>query len=1544
MCNWVLERSLDGVTFDPWQFYAISGSECLSHYNVTPRLGPPTYKRDKEVICTSYYSRLNPLEHGEIHTSLINGRPGADDLTNELLNFTSARYIRLRLQRIRTLNADLMTLSTRDPREIDPIVTRRYYYSIKDISVGGMCICYGHAQSCPLDPVTKKMQCVCEHNTCGESCNECCPGYHQQPWQPGTISEGNTCEKCNCHNKASDCVYNQTVSDWSLSLDANGVRRGGGVCSSCQQNTGGVNCENCREGYYRPSEVSPYSDSPCVDCECDLRGSESSVCSRDDTQPGVSAGQCVCKEGFSGLRCDRCAFGFRDFPLCSRCECSLSGSSNTDPCSTCTCKVNVMGAHCDLCKPGFYNLQAGNPLGCSDCFCFGVSDVCESSDWKTAQVHHTDAWLRPPPALQSLHVVHGNDLPIPNNSSGPAHQHVLLWAAPGGFLGNKLGSYGGFLTFSLGYDVPLDNEDHALRAHADIIIQGNGRSLLLAPPFLLFLSELAERSVAVPIVPKSFLDEETGIHVTHDALLSALSNVTSLRVRVHLNASADGPIRRVSQGSTGWGGSCLGGTVSSVSVTTTQPSVTSTESVCFSPTCVLEESGQVLCDRCQDGYTGARCERCASGFHGNPQVVGGACERCECNGNVDVSEAGHCHTVTGECLRCLGNTAGAHCEVCQPGYYGDAVHAKDCQACGCDVSGALSSVCDVTTGQCLCRENVTGRACDRCQSGFFGLQSGRGCQPCSCSQSGSLSESCDEEGRCQCVEGVAGDTCDRCSHGYFGFAAIGCTACTCEHTRGNCDPESGECICPPHTEGATCDRCEDGYWGHDPVTGCKPCSCSAAGSSAPQCELTNGQCLCREGFSGRSCDQCAPGYHGYPECSACGCDMTGTDEKFCNTTLGVCDCRDNGECVCKLGVSGRRCEECVSGWFGLSAESPAGCSQCFCSGLSSACEEQGGLLRVPITLADSAADLSLVSQSNLQGVVSGVYQQGGDTLLDTRQLNSSRLTGSSTGASPLLVYGGLLSYIITFYAEDGSGLSNREPQILMRGGAMRKLVIYTDMVAPGNGVRTQHDIRMTEHNWKYFNSVSEKPVSHADFMSVLSDVEYVIIKASYGTRLQQSRISNITMETAVEAGLDEEGGVARLIESCICPPGYTGLSCQECAAGFFRQPVSELSSQNLKSLLVRPCVRCRCNDHSERCHPETGACQGCEHHTSGPSCERCAPGYYGNVSGSISDCSLCACPLRDNSFSPSCVSEGDFGDFRCTACQTGYEGRYCERCSVGYYGNPSVAGGMCRRCSCSGRGSLHPLCDALTGQCECKAGVKGHTCDHCEERHVLQEEECVSCDDECTGVLLDDLEQIHNDFLSVNLSAVAMAPYRQLVLLENTTRDIQTAFTENGSVALRLSGVEDELSHVTSDLSALQQQVSRLSNDLKKVGVSTNQSLSQGALLLEGISSLQENIQKLQREAGLLNQSAVEQLDSANQKALLEEVTAMLETLRAVNMSAAGAAANQELRLSESLLRSLREDFLDTAAGRLLPLSRTSVRLLEELQQAETQLSDSAGG
>ena len=70
---------------------------------------------------------------------------------------------------------------------------------------------------------------------------------------------------------------------------------------------------------------------------------------------------------------------------------ALLSCSPLDCVCVCVCvfQENVMGAHCDLCKQGFFNLQGSNPEGCTECFCFGVSGVCESSTWSTSQVTHT---------------------------------------------------------------------------------------------------------------------------------------------------------------------------------------------------------------------------------------------------------------------------------------------------------------------------------------------------------------------------------------------------------------------------------------------------------------------------------------------------------------------------------------------------------------------------------------------------------------------------------------------------------------------------------------------------------------------------------------------------------------------------------------------------------------------------------------------------------------------------------------------------------------------------------------------------------------------------------------------------------------------------------------------------------------------------------------------------------------------------------------------------------------------------------------------------
>uniref|UniRef100_A0A663M6X7 Laminin subunit alpha-1 n=1 Tax=Athene cunicularia TaxID=194338 RepID=A0A663M6X7_ATHCN len=1382
--NWILERSIDGTDFRPWQYYAISDTECLTRYNITPRIGPPTYKRDDEVICTSYYSRLVPLEHGEIHTSLINGRPSADDPSQKLLEFTSARYIRLRLQRIRTLNADLMTLSHNDPKELDPIVTRRYYYSVKDISVGGMCICYGHARSCPLDEITKKLQCQCEHNTCGESCNKCCPGYHQKPWRPGTISAGNKCEKCNCHNKAEDCYYNQSIADQKRSMDIHGQYIGGGVCLNCTQHTTGINCEMCAAGYFRPHKVSPYEDHPCYPCGCDPFGAVSSDCVKDEHHSDSQRtwpGQCQCREGYTGEKCDRCAFGYRDYPNCLRCNCSLIGSINEDPCTEpCLCKENVEGENCDLCKPGFYNLQERNPQGCTECFCFGVSDVCDSLTWPISQISDMTGWLvtdlynarRVQP--QRSQFDGPRQISINNTEAVKVLTHTYYWSAPETYLGNKV-------SFQL---------------------EAAGTTL---QPY-------EEYSNAVRFVAENFIDFNTKKAIDRERLMTVLVNVTHLLIRANYNIAkksclpgyyrvdgilfggicqpckcnghaAECDIHGVcfacQHNTTGpFCDQCLPGFYGIPSQGTSedcQPCACPLSSAAnnFSPTCQLSEGGEIVCDNCLPGYTGSQCERCANGYYGNPLMPGQSCTPCECSGNVNPQEDGYCDTFTGQCLKCLGNTAGHHCEKCADGYYGDAVIEKSCP-CACHVNGSLSSTCHHETGFCHCKSNVIGERCDKCLNGYYGLLAGLGCIPCNCSQFGSVSEDCNHQGQCHCVPGVAGEKCDRCARGFHAFQDGGCTPCDCAHTQNNCNADSGQCICPPHTRGPKCELCEENHWGLSPKLGCKACNCSNTGSTHLQCDVLTGQCQCKIQFGGQDCSRCALGYRDYPDCVACDCDLSGTKAEMCDDIDGLCGCEEEtGICTCKENVFGLHCSECKPGTFALSANNALGCTPCFCFGMSTSCSE----LEDHITLTPDQSILHVVSQSNLTGTVEGVFSQYPDVLLDAavvrKYLNTEtfywRLPEQFQG-DQLMAYGGKLRYTVAFYALDGFGTSNFEPQILMKGGHTSKLVIYVDSPSPENGVRTDKEVEMKEDSWKYFNSVSDEPVLRSDFMSVLSNVEYILIKAAYGQGLQQSRIANISMEVAVKFEEMHQGRArAHLVEQCRCPAGYAGLSCQSCAPGYYRGKHTELSVQEPHTLIA-PCVPCQCNNHSETCDPETGRCLNCRDNTVGDYCSACAPGYYGKVIGSVKDCSLCACPRANPiSFSPTCVLKG-VQDYHCDACLPGYEGQYCESCSLGYYGDPQLPGGSCHPCMCNPSGSVHVNCDRATGQCFCKQGVTGQLCEECEPRHLLVEDECVSCDDNCTGVLLNSLDNLNKAILSVNLSGVASVPYGILSELENATK------------------------------------------------------------------------------------------------------------------------------------------------------------------------------
>uniref|UniRef100_A0A669ES97 Laminin subunit alpha-2 n=1 Tax=Oreochromis niloticus TaxID=8128 RepID=A0A669ES97_ORENI len=1405
--NWILERSIDGVTFEPWQYYAITDTECLTRFNIYPRTGPPSYTRDDEVICTSFYSKIHPLENGEIHTSLINGRPSADDPSPTLLNFTSARYIRLVFQRIRTLNADLMTLTLHDPKDMDPIVTRRYYYTIKDISVGGMCICFGHAKACPLDSVTK-FSCECEHNTCGESCDRCCPGYHQQPWMAGTFLTRHVCEKCNCHGKAEECYFNQTVADLSLSLDIHGQYRGGGVCIGCHDDTAGINCQSCVPGFYRPADVSAEEENPCIPCSCDPYGSISQTCVADSSQATPRM----------------CAIGYMGYPYCERCNCSVEGSVNADPCITpCICKENVEGENCDRCKLGFYNLQESNRRGCEKCSCMGVSSHCTASTWTYQNVgtHY------------SLMLLHSFSMEVANPTARGERRAsaVEVCSCPYGYAGTSC---------------EVNTHHSSICACALGFRRVNGN----------LYNGVCE--------PCHCHGHTTQCHEVTGHCLDCSHNTAGPYCDTCLP---------------GYYGNATRGSPADCQPCACPLNIPSNN---FSPTCHLSQDGELLCDQCRPGYTGPRCDRCSNGYYGQPTVPGGSCRLCDCNGNLDLSIPGSCDPNTGRCLRCRQGYGGEACDSCAVGYYGDAIIAKNCQSCQCHTNGSISEVCNQETGECRCKENVLGQKCDKIGLQFWWDAEHQGCMPCGtcipchCNSYGSKSFDCDENGQCRCQPGVTGPKCDRCSRGYFNFQEGGCTPCQCSHVGNNCDANTGQCICPPKTIGERCDRCAPNHWGHDIVTGCKECGCNVIGSVTQQCNVNTGCCICHDSFRGDKCNECQIGYRDFPQCIQCKCNIAGSDSQTCDQERGACGCADRtGKCSCKENVEGDYCDRCKPDAFGLSLRNPLGCSRCYCYGLTHFCTEAQGLIRMWLTLKPEQTVLPLVDKSNAVETRTGVSFQHPEIIVHA-ELITSALSEPYYWKLPeqFKAYGGQLKYAVYYEAREETGPSSYEPQVIIKGGPNHNMVMTRHITGLQIGQLTRHEIDMTEHEWKFADG---RTMTREDFMDILFYVDYILIKASHGNLMRQSRISEISLTVAEEGIPTKESEKAHQIENCDCPIGYSGLSCEECAAGFYRLRSGFLASAPASRVPtatgMASCVQCQCSGHSSSCDPETSICQNCQDNTEGDRCERCAPGFYGVVRGSPDDCKPCACPLTNpqNNFSPTCVAEG-FDDYRCTACPEGYEGKHCERCATGYHGNPRIPGSHCEECKCSLWGALPGPCDPVTGQCRCRVGASGMTCDQCMDRHVSCLEGSVSCDDECSGLLISDMDRLLRIINEVTLTTPLPPPYKVLYRFENMTEELKHMLSRQKAPERLLQLADSNLGSLVTEMDQLHSRVKPLSfsfdsnfvsivvclhyfhivslcPDLESKAAELNQSLSRrGGTPEKSLSEMKEEIQAMLHE------------------------------------------------------------------------------------------------
>ncbi|XP_061222234.1 laminin subunit beta-4 isoform X3 [Neopsephotus bourkii] len=636
-------------------------------------------------------------------------------------------------------------------------------------------------------------------------------------------------------------------------------------------------------------------------------------------------------------------------------------------------------------------------------------------------------------------------------------------------------------------------------------------------------------------------------------------------------------------------------------------------------------------------------------------------------------------------------------------------------------------------GRCLCHHNTEGLSCERCKDFYNdapwrpaeGTQD-NACKRCNCNghsgrchfdlaiyqASGGVSGGVCED----CQDNTTGQHCDQCKPFFYQdpLKAISdpqaCLPCNCDpegtlyngmcesHTDPVLGTVAGRCPCKENVEGVRCDQCRANYYGlrgSDPL-GCQPCNCNPSGTLPFSiCDRATGACLCQRFTTGRRCEKCLVGYWGLGSslhgCSPCDCDIGGSQNNLCSPRDGQCKCLPN--------IVSRQCNEPAPGYFFLP-------------------------LDYYIYEAEHAKPLSgsapLVKPSTLPRCDIYVQKQGyefmienGKIVLNRSKIRSVRKSGLEQG---VMQFGQDSAVVVVFRqpSTDRSVTWTGPGFARVPNGAGLRFAINNIPFAMDFDIAIRYEPESLE-DW--LASVAIQPTDTLSSQRCknkgLSQEPHALLLPATKSFSSWTYVKNREEPRGCNQSLDQTGTgkdkyeQVALLQTPVCLEPGTGYFVD---VYFSQSSASDPKAKSfilIDSLGLIPRISSMENLCSEKDLDEYQKYHCIEIASEvGPHVlpEACARLIVSMSARIHNGAMACKCNPQ-GSLNASCSKLG--GQCQCKA---NVVGRCCDICSAGSYGFGFHG---CYACECHPQGSLSTLCDQVTGQCSCRQEVDGQRCSRC---------------------------------------------------------------------------------------------------------------------------------------------------------------------------------------------------------------------------------------